>query len=145
MSDEEVLIEYLQLLSLDHSHLTMATSAWIHSALVDYRKQLADSTAAKAEAAASNSTGGQEAPSANSSSNASGSLDNGGLGRGRKAVAPLLTSLDAQLSAVRLLGGNGSYPLARARSAVLASEDFAVVMAAVLQVCGDGMCVVGMW
>ena len=50
MSDGEVLVEYLQLLSLDYSSLTVATSNWLRSAIIDYRVSLADRLAANATA-----------------------------------------------------------------------------------------------
>ena len=118
MSDQEVVVEYLQLLSLEQSSLTAATSFWLQSAIVSYRRQLANSAAAANESLTTKLTETSASPE---------SL------RKNASVQIILTQMNTSLPAHVLLDGNGSYPLFRARSTTLASEDFAVAMAAVLQ------------
>ena len=115
---DPVLVEYLQLLSLDQTSLTTATSYWLQAAIVEYRKQLADAEAANATSA-TNAT----AAAKNATASAAAA----------PRLPPLLTLLARELPAPSLLNTTGAYPLPRARSAAAASEDFAVVMAAVLQ------------
>ena len=124
MSDHEVIIEYLQLLSLDQNSLTTATTYWLQDAIVAYRKGLAD--AAAANAAANATTADANNATRNASAAAAKPLRS----------LPLLTHIERQLPAVSLMDANVSYPLSRARSMAAAAEDFASLIAAVLQVYG---------
>ena len=129
MSDSEVLIEYLQLLSLESTNLNTATTYWLQSAIIAYRKELADKTAALAGAAGSvNATAAPTADTTAAAANATAPST--------AKVPLLLTGMDRSLPAPNLLDVNGTYPLVRARSAVAASEDFAIAFASILQVYG---------
>lgn len=126
MSDDEVLIEYLQLLSLEQTSLTRAAKQWLQAAIVSYRRGLADALAANATSAAN--TTNATAGSTNKTAAASA--------RSGPSLPPLLTALDRSLTVRALLDEESAYPLPRARSTVFAAEDFAVVMASVLQAYG---------
>ena len=125
MSDQEVLVEYLQLLSLEQNSLTTATSYWLMDAIVSYRAHLADAAAA---AVAANATASDAPSNAKNTTSA-----NSTARTGPPPPPPLLTLLDQALPAHVMLDSNSSYPLIRARSTLASTEDFAVVIASVLQ------------
>ena len=127
MSDGEVLVEYLQLLSLEQTSLSTATKQWLMASIVDYRQGLADALAANASA---NATAANATSANATAANATAATATAGKGA---APPPLLTSMDRSLPVFALVGEATPYPLSRARSTLGAAEDFAVVMAAVLQ------------
>ena len=144
MSDNEVLIEYLQLLSLDSHSLTAASTLWVLDAIVNYRRTLAEAVGvAKAAAEAANATAAADATRAAQAAPVNATLEAelalsraAALRAERRQRVLLLTPIDRQAALPSLLASNETYPLARARSPSAASEDFALVMAAVLRAYG---------
>ena len=144
MSDNEVLIEYLQLLSLDSHSLTAASTIWVLDAIVDYRRTLAEAArVAKAAAEAANATAAADATRAAQAAPVNATLEAelalsraAALRAERRRRVLLLTPIDRQAALPSLLASNETYPLARARSPSASSEDFALVMAAVLRAYG---------
>ena len=124
MSDSEVLIEYLQLLSLEQSSLTIAATYWLQDAIVAYRKGLADKAAALESALTANTTSSSTNTTTSNTTNATTAAS---ALPPKPKLPPLLTPLDRGLKAPILLDSNSSaYPIqrARARSGTAAAEDF---------------------